>query len=48
MRKQPCTVPAPPLPPAAANWMLEVTSPDAEQATGLNFAQLFQHSELNE
>ncbi|PSC69400.1 Pleiotropic drug resistance 1 [Micractinium conductrix] len=31
-----------------ANWMLEVTSPDAEKATGLNFAELYNGSQLAE
>ena len=29
-----------------ANWMLEVASPDAEKQTGLNFAEIYQGSEL--
>ncbi|KAL4433696.1 hypothetical protein ABPG75_000137 [Micractinium tetrahymenae] len=29
-----------------ANWMLEVTSPEAEKQTGLDFAQLYARSEL--
>lgn len=29
-----------------ANWMLEVTSPEAERQTGRDFAQLYARSEL--
>ncbi len=29
-----------------ANWMLEVTSPEAEKRTGQDFAQLYARSEL--
>jgi hypothetical protein len=31
-----------------ANWMLEATSPDAEAATGMDFAERFTHSEQAE
>lgn len=34
--------------PAAANWMLEVTSGEAEKAAGHDFAKLYRHSELAE